>query len=106
VGPHLWIGIRSPCVLDTNLNYVPELAESWEIFANGKVDVFHRRKGVKFHDGSDFDAEVVRWNYQRNVSPLFRPGDGIERAIMGDHVHRVSCHDGAASDLALRLELP
>ena len=36
----------------------------------------------------------------------FRADDGVERAVMGDHVHRVSCHDGAASDLTLRLELP
>jgi glutathione transport system substrate-binding protein len=31
--------------------------------------VFHLRKGVKFHDGTDFDAEAVRWNYQRIVDP-------------------------------------
>jgi glutathione transport system substrate-binding protein len=33
------------------------------------VYVFHLRKGVKFHDGSDFDAEAVRWNYQRTMDP-------------------------------------
>jgi ABC-type transport system substrate-binding protein len=55
--------------VDTNLNYVPDLAESWDIQENGKVYVFHLRKGVKFHEGSDFDAEVVRWNYQRAVDP-------------------------------------
>jgi ABC-type transport system substrate-binding protein len=31
--------------------------------------VFHLRQGVKFHDGTDFDAEVVRWNYQRLMDP-------------------------------------
>jgi peptide/nickel transport system substrate-binding protein len=55
--------------IDTNFNYVPELAESWDVLENGKVYVFHLRKGVKFHEGSDFDAEVVRWNYQRAVDP-------------------------------------
>jgi ABC-type transport system substrate-binding protein len=55
--------------VDTNLNYVPDLAEPWDILENGKVYVFHLRKGVKFHEGSDFDAEVVRWNYQRAVDP-------------------------------------
>ena len=30
---------------------------------------FTRARGVKFHEGSDFDAEVVRWNYQRAVDP-------------------------------------
>ena len=45
--------------IDANFNYVPELAESWDIQENGKVYVFRLRKGVKFHEGSDFDAEVV-----------------------------------------------
>jgi ABC-type transport system substrate-binding protein len=60
---------NSLVTVDTNLNYVPDLAESWDILENGKVYVFHLRKGVKFHEGSDFDAEVVRWNYQRAVDP-------------------------------------
>jgi ABC-type transport system substrate-binding protein len=55
--------------IDTDFNYVPELAESWDISENGKVYVFHLRKGVKFHEGSDFDAEVVKWNYQRAIDP-------------------------------------
>jgi peptide/nickel transport system substrate-binding protein len=55
--------------IDAELNYVPDLAESWDILEDGKVYVFHLRKGVKFHDGTDFDAEVVRWNYQRTMDP-------------------------------------
>jgi peptide/nickel transport system substrate-binding protein len=31
--------------------------------------VFHLRNGVKFHEGSDFNAGVVRWNSQRAVGP-------------------------------------
>jgi ABC-type transport system substrate-binding protein len=50
--------------VDQDLNFVPELAESWEAQDNGKVYVFHLRKGVKFHDGTDFNAEAVRWNIQ------------------------------------------
>jgi ABC-type transport system substrate-binding protein len=60
---------NSLVTIDTNLNIVPDLAESWEILANGKVYVFRLRKGVKFHEGGDFDAEVVRWNYQRIIDP-------------------------------------
>ena len=56
--------------IDANLNYIPELATSWDIQENGKVYVFHLRKGVKFTDGTDFDAEVVRWNYQRIMDPV------------------------------------
>jgi ABC-type transport system substrate-binding protein len=60
---------NSLVTIDAQLNYIPELAESWDILENGKVYVFHLRKGVKFHDGTDFDAEVVRWNYQRIMDP-------------------------------------
>ena len=60
---------NSLLTIDAELNYVPDLAESWDILEDGKVYVFHLRKGVKFHDGSDFDAEVVRWNYQRIMDP-------------------------------------
>jgi peptide/nickel transport system substrate-binding protein len=57
--------IFNPLVtVDEQLNFVPELAESWETQENGKVYVFHLRKGVKFHDGTDFNAEAVRWNIQ------------------------------------------
>jgi ABC-type transport system substrate-binding protein len=60
---------NSLLTIDSELNYVPDLAESWEIQESGKVYVFHLRKGVKFIDGTDFDAEVVRWNYQRIMDP-------------------------------------
>jgi ABC-type transport system substrate-binding protein len=48
---------NSLVTINTQLHYIPELAESWDILENGKVYVFHLRKGVKFHDGTDFDAK-------------------------------------------------
>src|SRR5262245_30820941 len=51
--------------IDSELNYIPELAESWEVQENGKVYVFKLRRGVKFHDGTDFDAAAVAWNFER-----------------------------------------
>ncbi|MBI4295541.1 MAG: ABC transporter substrate-binding protein [Chloroflexi bacterium] len=47
--------------LDTNERLVPELATSWDITADGKSIIFHLRKGVKFHDGTAFSAEAVRY---------------------------------------------
>jgi len=42
---------------------VPILATSWDIDPAAKTMVFHLRKGVKFHDGTDFNARAVKWNY-------------------------------------------
>ena len=46
---------------------IPVLAESWEGDPVNKTIIWHLRKGVKFHDGTDFDAEALRWNYQLNI---------------------------------------
>jgi peptide/nickel transport system substrate-binding protein len=41
---------------------VPHLIESWEFSKDGLQVTLHLRKSVKFHDGSDFNAEAARWN--------------------------------------------
>ena len=43
---------------------VGSLAESWEQ-PDAKRIIFYLRQGVKFHDGSDFDADVAKWNFER-----------------------------------------
>ncbi|MFD1880251.1 ABC transporter substrate-binding protein [Paracoccus pacificus] len=43
----------------------PDLAESWQAEDGGKVYVFKLRPGVKFHDGSDFNAEDVIFTLDR-----------------------------------------
>jgi glutathione transport system substrate-binding protein len=35
----------------------------------GKTYVFHLEEGVKFHDGTDFDAQVAKWNIDRILNP-------------------------------------
>jgi peptide/nickel transport system substrate-binding protein len=42
----------------------PGLAETWEQ-ADPKTVVFHLRRGVRFHDGSEFNAAVAKWNLER-----------------------------------------
>ena len=43
---------------------VPGLAESWEISKDDQTKwIFHLRRGVKFHDGADFNADAVVWNW-------------------------------------------
>src|SRR5712692_4997628 len=51
--------------VDKDLKIVPSLAESWDTPSPGTY-VFHLRKGVKFHDGSDFNADAVKFTLDRN----------------------------------------
>jgi len=41
------------------------LAEKWENSTDGKAWTFTLRKNVKFHDGTDFNAEAVCYNFDR-----------------------------------------
>jgi peptide/nickel transport system substrate-binding protein len=47
----------------------PWLAEKWDISPDGKQITFTLRKGVKFHDGTDFDAAAVKFEFDRILDP-------------------------------------
>jgi peptide/nickel transport system substrate-binding protein len=49
---------------DTKGTYIPVLAESWEIDPAALTFIWHLRKGIKFHDGTDWNAEALKWNFQ------------------------------------------
>lgn len=53
---------------DGTLEAEPALAESWTISEDGKTYTFKLREGVKFHDGSEFNAEAVKFNFERMLN--------------------------------------
>ncbi|MDN3019575.1 ABC transporter substrate-binding protein [Paenibacillus sp. BSR1-1] len=55
--------------VDEKLNFVPALAEKWEISQDAKTYTFFLRKNVKFHDGTPFNAEAVKFNFERMMDP-------------------------------------
>ncbi|MGH2754436.1 MAG: ABC transporter substrate-binding protein [Actinomycetota bacterium] len=44
---------------------VPGLASSWEVSEDGMTYTFTLEEGVTFHDGTDFNAEAVCFNFDR-----------------------------------------
>ncbi len=54
---------------DESTEVEPGLAESWDISSDGLVYTLHLRKGIKFHDGTDFNADAVKFNLDRQTDP-------------------------------------
>jgi peptide/nickel transport system substrate-binding protein len=60
-----------PMIYDSLVEYgekgkiLPALATSWEISPDGKTYTFYLRKGVKFSDGTPFNADAVKFSLER-----------------------------------------
>jgi peptide/nickel transport system substrate-binding protein len=58
--------------LDPNTGeYAPGLAESWEIAEDGLSATFKLRDGVTFQDGTPFNADAVKFSFDRILDPEF-----------------------------------
>lgn len=74
---------------DEHLTIVPMLATSWTVTPDGRTVTFKLRDGVKFQDGTPFNAEAVKVNFDRMLDPKFPP---IRKAEMRP-VQRVTAVD-------------
>ncbi|HLR64615.1 MAG TPA: glutathione ABC transporter substrate-binding protein [Pseudogracilibacillus sp.] len=83
-------------VLDEDQEVQPGLAESWEEVDETTWD-FKLREGVKFHDGEELTAEVVKVNFERLVDERI----ASPRAFLLDQVESVEVVD----DYTVRLNL-
>jgi len=83
--------------LDENLNVVPEVAERWEVSADGTVYTFHLRPDVYFHNGREATAEDFKFSIERACDPATR--SPVARTYLGDIVGVYERLDGEASEV-------
>lgn len=67
----------------------PWLASSFKIADDLKSVTFTLNKGVKFHDGSDFNAAVAKWNIDNQITAKSRP-EFASCDIIDDYTIRVN----------------
>jgi len=74
---------------DVNGKYYPWLATKWKIDAANNNVVLTLRKGVKFHDGTDFNAKAVKWVIENSIAAKQLKGFvGVD--VIDDYTVRVN----------------
>jgi peptide/nickel transport system substrate-binding protein len=56
---------------DLDMKIIPDLAESWKTI-DSLTHEFKLRRGVKFHNGEPFNAQVVKFNIERIFDPKLK----------------------------------
>ncbi|MBV9174001.1 MAG: ABC transporter substrate-binding protein [Chloroflexi bacterium] len=59
---HVWDRL---ILMDENLNWMPRLAQSWDVNNDYTQIKLNMRQGVQFHNGKEFTAADVAWNVER-----------------------------------------
>lgn len=78
--PHRATGLRQMGIMrlvcetltdvdQTTGEVIPVLAESWQATGDWTKWTFRLRKGVKFHDGTPFNAQAVKYSFDRILDP-------------------------------------
>ncbi|WP_051591066.1 ABC transporter substrate-binding protein [Bacillus sp. UNC438CL73TsuS30] len=69
----------------------PLLAEKWETNPEAKTITYYLKKGIKFHDGTDFNAKAVKWNIELFQKAKRGEVDGIKSIdVVDDSTVRVN----------------
>jgi len=82
---------------DPALTVIPMLATAWTVSPDGLTMTLKLRTGVRFQDGTPFNADAVKVNFDRMLDPKFPP---IRRSELGP-IARVVTVDPATVQIVL-----
>jgi peptide/nickel transport system substrate-binding protein len=109
--PDVWYDIEGGgvfrAVYDTLVRYVPGsteiepwLAKDWDLSEDGLTYTFYLEEGVTFHDGTPFNAEAVRFNFERRLAvdqgPAYMLADIEEMEVVDDYTFKVTLSEPVA----------
>lgn len=87
---------------DKDTKIVPRLATSWKTESDQLTWTFELRSGVKFHDGTPFNAEAVRSEFQRKMSTE----NALAFRNVGRHMDSITVVDEDTIRLKTKVPLP
>ena len=97
----LYLIYNTLLALNPDLSAAPELAERWETSADGRRLTLHLRRGVKFHDGTEFDAAAAKLNLERRLDPAV---NSPQRGLLAGIVASLETPDNAT--LVINMKQP
>src|SRR5438046_10256395 len=84
---------------------IPRLAESWQVGKDGLTRTFKLRKGVKFHDGTPFNAQAAVFSWERmskKDAPHFYPRPNSYTSYVVEFITGAEAVDESTLRLTLR----
>ena len=88
--------------MNSDMEYTPSLATAWEISPDGLTYTFTLREGVKYHDGTDFTAEDVKFTIETTCAEE----TGAWRAPNFASITNIDCPDDYTVVLTLATPTP
>ncbi len=86
---------------DLDGSFTPALARAWQVSRDGLTWTFNLRSGVRFHDGTPFNAQAVKFTIDRALAPETK--SPIAAALFGP-VQSVTIPD--AQTVVIKLKQP
>ena len=74
--------------------WVMRLATDYEISDDGKTITFDLREGVKFHDGTDFNADAVKYTHDAMIATGRHPANVLSCEVVDDHTVKFNFAEG------------